>query len=425
MSRRPSRLPLLACVALLAFALAGCGKKSHQPLGMGPARGVAPLSSSGAVSVITSNTARIGGANVAVDAAAVARTVYPGLTAATRPAMVLLVGEQDWPAALAAAAFASAPAHAPLLYSQGNTLPSVTSEALQAMGPKGDVGLGATQLIAIGTKAPTPKSLDTRTLPATDAAATAATIERLLQASAGGSPPKQVIVVPSNAPRALQMPAAGLAAESGAPILYTTGEALPAPTRAVLSQLQHPSIYVLNPRFAGKKSLGELAQLGRVTQISGTAGSEGPAMNAIAVARYTDGNFGWGVKEPGHGLVFLDDQRPLDAPAAALLSSTGDYAPPLLLERPSAVGVSLASYLADIQPAYSASQPQFQAVRGVYNRGWLIGDDRALSTIVQAELDAQLAIAPAQQAIGENSQTEAEGEAETPATQTETNSEQP
>jgi hypothetical protein len=406
-------LPLLACASVLVFALAGCGKKSHQPLGIGPARGVAPVTASGSVSLITSNTSRLGGANVAVDAAAVARTVYPGATAATRPAAVVLVGEHDWLAALAAAAFASAPARAPILYAEGDALPAVSSEALRAMGPKGDVGLGGTQLIEIGTKASLPESLDTRVLPAAAAAPTAAVIERLLQASAGGTPPKQVIVVPENAPRALQMPAAGLAAESGAPILYTTGTALPPATRSVLSGLHHPSIYVLNPRFAGKQSLGELAQLGRVTQISGEPGSEGPALNAIAIARYTDGSFGWGVKEPGHGLVFVNDQRPLDAPAAALLSATGDYAPLLLLEHPRAVGNALASYLADIQPAYSASQPQFRAVRGVYNRGWLIGDDRAVSAVVQAELDAQLAIAPAQQAIGETTQTEAEAEPET------------
>ena len=418
------RVSLLACAALLVVALAGCGKKSHQPLGIGPARGVAPLTASGSVSLITSNTARLGGANVAVDAASVARTVYPGATAATRPAAVVLVGEHDWLGALAAAAFASAPARAPILYAEGDTLPSVSSEALRAMGPKGDVGLGGTQLIEIGTKASLPESLDTRTLPGSGsgsgAATTAAVIERLLQASAGGTPPKQVIVVPENAPRALQMPAAGLAAESGAPILYTTGTALPAATRSVLSGLHHPSIYVLNPRFAGKQSLGELAQLGRVTQVSGEPGSEGAALNAIAIARYTDGSFGWGVKEPGHGLVFVNDQRPLDAPAAALLSATGDYAPLLLLEHPRAIGNALTSYLADIQPAYSASQPQFRAVRGVYNRGWLIGDDRAVSAVVQAELDAQLAIAPAQQAIGETTQTNAEAEPETsPEPQTE------
>ena len=61
---------------------------------------------------------------------------------------------------------------------------------------------------------------------------------------------------------------------------------------------------------------------------------------SIAVARYTDGEFGWGVKEPGHGLVFANSGRPLDAPAAALLSATGNYGPLLLLESPTLIAPS-------------------------------------------------------------------------------------
>ena len=33
-------------------------------------------------------------------------------------------------------------------------------------------------------------------------------------------------------------------------------------------------------------------------------------------------------------------------------------------------------------------------MRGVYNRGWLIGDERAITATAQAELDGMLEIAP-------------------------------
>ncbi|HUB75824.1 MAG TPA: hypothetical protein VL977_02145, partial [Solirubrobacteraceae bacterium] len=108
-------------------------------------------------------------------------------------------------------------------------------------------------------------------------------------------------------------------------------------------------------------------------------------------ARFTTGTFGWGVKEPGHGLVFANLARPLDAPAAALLSATGDYGPLLLLARATAVPPALAKYLSDIQPAYS-TEPQFQPVRGSYNHGWLIGDEQAISAVTQAEIDSVLEI---------------------------------
>ena len=47
-------------------------------------------------------------------------------------------------------------------------------------------------------------------------------------------------------------------------------------------------------------------------------------------------------------------------------------------------------------------------MREVYNHGWLIGDERAISALAQAELDTVLEIAPRQQSPGEQSVAEAE-----------------
>jgi hypothetical protein len=112
--------------------------------------------------------------------------------------------------------------------------------------------------------------------------------------------------------------------------------------------------------------------------------------NAIAVARYSNGSFGWGVEEPGHGLVFANAARPLDAPAAASLSASGDFGPLLLLEGPGGVPGALANYLSDIQPSY----PEYEPTRGFYNHGWLIGDEAAISLSAQAELDTMLETLP-------------------------------
>ncbi len=120
----------------------------------------------------------------------------------------------------------------------------------------------------------------------------------------------------------------------------------------------------------------------------------GAVANAIAVARYSDGPFGWGVDEPGHGLVFANASRPLDAPAAAPLSASGDYGPLLLLESPGPVPTTLKTYLGDISPGYDPDNPEYPAVKGAYNRGWLIGDERALTATTQAELDTLLEIHP-------------------------------
>ena len=68
---------------------------------------------------------------------------------------------------------------------------------------------------------------------------------------------------------------------------------------------------------------------------------------------------------------------------------------------------ALTGYLANIQPAYTSAF-EFRPVRGVYNHGWLIGDESAISALAQAELDTVLEIAPRQSSTGEQSVAEAE-----------------
>src|SRR5271166_6574180 len=395
-----------AALTLLALALgvAACGKtQSQHTASGGPTHAVAPVAAPGAVR----NTTRLGGGDVTADAAAVARTVYPGLTGETRPHAVLLVDRHNWPAALAASSLAAAPLGAPIVYSEGLTVPEVSHQTIEAMHPTGASALGGTQVISVGGAAG-PSGLLTRSVPVGEPIAGAVAIENVLLAAEGSKASRAAIVLALEAPQAMLMPAAGLAAESGAPILFVTRAGVPAATAAALRALRAPAIYVIDAAAIGPHALGQLGHLGTVTAVSSGGGEEAsPAANAIAVARYTNGHFGWGIKEPGHGLVFANASRPLDAPAAAPLSATGDYGPLLLLESADALPVPLISYLSDIQPAYT-SAPQFLPVRGVYNHGWLIGDESAISAVTQAELDSLLQISPRKQSPEEASVTQAE-----------------
>jgi len=400
-TRRAGFLPALA--ALAALALAGCGKASQTTAhnSGGPVASVAPVAEEGAVTVTTRNTTRVGGAEPVLDAAAIARVVYPGLTATSRPQAVVIVDRRDWPAALAAASFTAAPLNAPILYSEGGTLPQVSREALEAMHPSGAAALGGAQVLRIGTKAPVPAGYEVRSLAGRDGPSVAAEAERVLRASTG-STPKQAIVVGAEGASALQMPAPGLAAESAVPLLPVARGALAPAGEAMLRTMHHPAIYVMNSAHVSREALGALARLGRVTKIPESEGSAATTASgaSIAAARFTDGTFGWGIKEPGHGLVFARSSRPLDAPTAALLSATGDYGPLLLLETAGTIPQPLIAYLADIQPAYTSS-PEFSPVRGVYNHGWLIGDEAAISLNTQAQLDSLLEISPSKQGAAE------------------------
>jgi hypothetical protein len=395
----PSRptIAVLASALALGCGVAGCGKADRLPAGgrsSGPVGNVGPMVAQGAVSLTTRNTTRLGGADVASDAAAVARTVYPGLTRQTRPQVVALAEERDWAGALAASALAGPPLRAPLLFSAHGALPAVSVESLAAMRPLGAPSLAGAQVIRVGTSAAVPGEYALRSLAGGQAAEEAADVAKLLL-RASAAPPRQAIVLPLEAPPALQMPAAGLAAVSGSPILFADRAGLPRATATMLTRLRRPAIYVIGSQQLGPTALRELSRLGRVSVITTGAATGRPGVGpaavagAIAVARFADGSFGWGIKEPGHGLNFASLLRPLDAPAAALLSASGDYGPLLLLESPDALPAELAGYLSDIQPAYT---PTVSPVRTFYNHGWLIGDESAISAVTQAQIDSLLAV---------------------------------
>jgi hypothetical protein len=391
-------------VAVLAGAvLTGCGKSAPSSFGRGAGGQIAQVGTQGAGGLATKNTTRLGGSDPMTDAAAVARAVYPGLTTGTRPQAVVLVDEHDWPSALAASALASAPLSAPLLYSDGSTLSAASAQALAAMHPTGAAQIGGVQVIRIGTASAAPAGYRTSTLAADEPSALAAEVARL-ESRARGVASHQVIVLADNAPPALVMPAAGLSAESGAPILLVNSTVIPAATSTELASLHQPTIYVVGPSALSSHVFAELAHLGPVKRIGGDSGEEGsPADNAIAVARFADGAFGWGIHEPGHGLVFVNASRPLDAPAAASLSASGDFGPLLLLNSRggrTSIPPQLAGYLGDIKPAYSSQIP---AVRVAYNHGWLIGDEQAISPVTQAEIDTLLEASPSAAATEEPS----------------------
>ncbi len=402
-----SRFPRLSAPALagagaaaILIALAGCGKSASEQQSAGGVETVviAP-GAAGTAATATRNTTRLGGSGAVADAAAVARAAYPGLTAGTRPQAVVIAGTHDWPAALAAGSLASAPLGAPLLYSEGSSLPRASAQALSAMRPTGASALGGTQLILLGTGTQAPPGYRARASAAEDPYSLAVSVAKLL-AIARGASPHQVIVVSADGPPALAMPAAGLAAESGAPILFVTSDGVPAATAAELQSLGRPAIYTVGSTAIGEHTLTALQRFGAVTRAEAGRGEDAtPAGNAIAVSRFADGSFGWGVRESGHGLAFANATQPFDAPAAAILSATGDYAPLLLLADATGVPSPLSRYLSDIQPAAPDSQP----VKGVYNHGWLIGDESAISARTQAELDAMLQIVPRSTPSGESS----------------------
>ena len=331
----------------------------------------------------TKNTTRVGGADPVADAAAVAQAVYTSRSDDTRPSAVVLVDQDDWRAGIAAAQLAAQPLGAPVLFTEGDELPPATADALDKLRPTGAERAGDAQVIRIGDVAE-PDDLESTDIPARNPAATARAIDKL-QASAARKPTEAVIVASADRPD-FAMPAAGWAAKSGDPVLWTGRDELPPETKQAIESHRKPKIYVLGPEDVISEAVaGELRKLGDVKRVSGPD----PVTNAIAFSRFRDGAFGWGVTDPGHGFVFASTRRTLDAGAAAPLSASGKYGPLLLLTEAQALPQALQDYLLDIQPGYDKDP-----VRGVYNHGWLMGDEAAISADVQSRIDTLLEIQP-------------------------------
>jgi hypothetical protein len=375
----------LACLACLAVA--GCGGKSKGPsstpkLG---AKGTEAHAAQGLgfPALATKNTTRVGGGDPVADAAAVAQAVFPG----THPKAITLVDSGDWRAGLAASALFAQPVGAPILFSDGTSLPAGSSDALKALAPTGSKAAGGAQIIRVGDVAQL-GGLKTTDVKAANPFAMGRAIDAFVAAASGKSSDR-VLVVSADKP-AYAMPAAGYAAKSGVPVLFVTQSTLPPDTKTALAAHRQPKIYLLGPTSViGAKVQTELSKLGKVTRVAG----KDPVQNAIAFARFADGSFGWGVVDPGHGLVFTGDGAdPLTAAAAAPLSASGSYGPLLLNSAPERLDPALSNYLLDIQPGYDKDP-----VRGVYNHGWIVGDERVMSVGVQSQIDRLLEISPVNQ----------------------------
>jgi hypothetical protein len=381
-----------AILALLTLAVASCGGGGSKTEGgasdtrpvLGQKGDEAEAASGlGFPGFATKNTTRVGGGDPVADAAGVALAVFPSRSPDTKPAAVTLADRRDWRVAASAAQLSAPPVRSPVLLTDAGELPSATSAALDKLSPTGAKSLDGAQVVKIGA-APSPSGLKSTAVSGADFASLAAAIDRLATKAAGKAS-KNVIVASADSPE-FSMPAAGWAAKSGDPLLWVSHGAIPAATKTAIRAHGRPNIYVLGPSTAVPDAvLKQLGDLGTARRISG----KDATANAIAFARFSDGTFGWNVVDPGHGLVFASAKRPLDAAAASMLSTSGTYGPLLLVPDATTLPPALQGYLLDIQPGYDKDP-----VRGVYNHGWIMGDETAISADVQARIDTLLEIQP-------------------------------
>jgi hypothetical protein len=326
----------------------------------------------------TNNTTRIGGPDPVANAAGVALAVFPSTNDAQRPAAVTLVGEEDWAGAIAAAVLTAPPLRAPILFSAPGEMPEDSEEALAALAPQGNKATGGASLFTVGAVALPDDAGEVTRVDSGDPAATAAQIATLREQLIG-EPPAHFLIASSSQPD-FAMPAAAWAARSGDPVLYTDEKKLPAATAQVLKAHPKVAVYVLGPDSVIPKSV--VKEIGKVSKrVKRVAGKDAVA-TALALARYSDGSFGWNVNDPGHGFVLARSDSPASAPAAAALSASGTWGPLLLTEAPDTLPAAVRSYFLDVKPGYTTDP-----TRAFYNHVWVIGDQEAIDVVQQADVN--------------------------------------
>jgi ell wall binding domain 2 (CWB2) len=381
-------------VLLLASAVlvAGCSTSDEEsrPPQLGVKSGDEQAAEKlGFPSSATRNTVRVGGSDTVADAAGVASALYPATGESDRPTAVVLVDKDDWATAISASVLVGRPIGAPILLTDGGELPAVTKDVLDRLQPKGSDLSKDAQVIRVGPDVARPDGYKTALIEGDTPFERAAAIDRFF--SAARAKPSNDVVLFSADSAEFAMPAAAWAARSGDSALPVSRNSIPAPIVKALREHRRPNVFVLGPESAISK--GVLDQLEKRKLARDVKRIEGPnpVENAIAFARYEKGDFGWGVVVPGYNFTLASTTRPADAAAAAALATRGVFAPLVLSDDAARLPAKLEEYFLSVQPGYEDDPSQ-----AVYNRAWILGDDKAISVDQQAQLDKLTELIPVQ-----------------------------
>ena len=377
---------------LAVSVLAGCSTSDDQsrPPQLGvKADDKQAVEKLGFPSSATRNTIRVGGSDATSDAAGVAGALYPATGDSDRPTAIVLVDQNDWATSIAAAVLVGRPIGAPILLSDGGDLPAVSQDVLDHLKPKGSDLSKDAQVIRVGPDVARPDGYKTALIEGDNPFERAAAIDRFFSAARGK--PSNDVVLYSADDAEFAMPAAAWAARSGDSVLPVHRDRIPAPVVKALREHSKPNVFVLGPEKVISKKV--LAQLQKQKLAREVQRIEGPnaVENAIAFARYQKGDFGWGVVVPGYNFALASTSRPADAAAAAALATRGVFAPLLLSDDVDKLPSKLEEYFLSVQPGYENDPSQ-----AVYNRAWILGDDKAISVDQQAQLDQLTELIPVQ-----------------------------
>ncbi|CAM4415562.1 cell wall-binding repeat-containing protein [Paenibacillus tarimensis] len=392
------RIKLAAAAAVMAVFLAGCTGSGNagtgtinQDAGTSGTAGQTAVESGGAVPWIASkNTTRVNTDNPAEAAVLVSRMLWMATDDSNRPGGIIIVNPSDWQAALVSVNLVHHPFNGPVLFTDSKgSLPEITQQEMERLKPAG-IAEGV-QVLLVGQMneevSGQVKALGYRAdrIEGGSPAETGRQIDEYYAKLTGSVP--QSVIVGSLEQAQYTLPAANWIAHMPEPLLYVAKSSIPEETvRALQTREGQANIYLLGPEAVVSKEVEEkLREYGRVVRIAGGD----PHRNAVAFARYTDPEtgFGWGINKPGGSFSFLNaGADPALAVAAAPFSHLGKHSPLLFVDK-GAVPEAVTEYLAEIQPKFDKTPTE-----GPYSHGWITGSESLITMDVQGQLDTRLEI---------------------------------
>lgn len=383
------------CWGLLFSCLLLAGCESTMTVSSGEAAFYAgePLVSEQAVHspwIATKNMTRINSDDHVKAAVTISRTVWPGHIDEQRPNGVVLVPDEQWATAMAAADLIHFPNNGPLLYIKTDRLPEETRAELLRLKPKGTPDNKGVQVIVVGKvdgaviNEVKKLGLKMDVIAGDKPAEVAAAIDDYY-ARVSKERPMSVIIASSDEP-AYALPAVNWIAHMQEPVLYVNKQGIPQATADALAKRRKKAVmYILgSENIIPREVTDELAVFGRVERIAAAT----PVEQAIAFAKYKDKKtgFGWGITTPGHHFSFVKEGNERLAIAQAPFAHLGKHAP-LLWVQGDQVPMAVYDYVQSIRPYYGHSP-----VEGPYNAAWLTGAEMSVVPRIQSELDALLEI---------------------------------
>ncbi len=354
----------------------------------------------------TRNTTRVAGEDSVANAAGVALATTPTGGVVKGPDAVTLVDSEEWAGAIAASSLFAQPIGAPILYTRDGSLDELTQGTIDSLAPTGGAATGGAQAFTVGDAGEV-EGLDTEAIEGGSSAEIAVSVLELREELADG-PPEHILIASSDDPE-FAMPAAAWAARSGDAVLFAQADSVPSATIKAIERLKDVPVFVLGSEdVISDDAVKEISAATDAT-VTRAADEEDAVTNAVAFARFVDGNFGWNINDPGHGFVIANLANPSDAGAAAALSGTGTWGPLLLTDDPDRPPPALEGYLLDLKPGY-----EDDPTRALYNHIWIIGDETALSVDAQVELDEIAEVARVESGTGEDILGSDSPETETP-----------